>query len=153
LRANAGVAILGHGMGRTLLKLRASAPTTFFDLSGTKDVELSGVTMDGNQDINAQNGISAHRGGGHFLHHLEIKNLGSTNGPVGIHLTGDAGHYTNGVTDCIVSDNVICNIGVKSEWGGGIRLSWGSSRNQVLRNVVDNTGEEAFLPTTGHPIW
>jgi hypothetical protein len=53
------------------------------------------------------------------------------------------------VSDCVIADNTIRNIGLTSEWGGGIRLSWGSSRNQVLRNVVDNTGRGGIFADNG----
>ena len=149
LHARTGVKILGAGRDRTILKFNARTQTDFFDLSGMRQVELSGFTLEGGFDPNAHHGIFARTGGGHFIHHLAIQNLGSANGPLAIHFIGADGNYTNGVTDCVIADNTIRNIGVSSEWGGGSRLSWGSSRNQILRNVVDNTGRGGILANDG----
>ncbi|MGO8928045.1 MAG: PKD domain-containing protein, partial [Limisphaerales bacterium] len=149
LHAKSGVKILGAGRDRTILKFNARAQTDFFDLSGTRQVELSGFTLGGGGDPNAHDGIFARTGGGHFIHHLAIQDLGSANGPLAIHFIGADGNYTNGVTDCVIADNTIRNIGVNSEWGAGIRLSWGSSRNRILRNLVDNTGRGGILANDG----
>lgn len=149
LRARTGVKILGAGRDRTILKFNARSQTDFIDLSGTRQVELSGFTLEGGGDPNAHHGIFARTGGGHFIHHLAIQNLGSANGPLAIHFIGADGNYTNGVTDCVIVDNTIRNVGVNSEWGAGIRLSWGSSRNQILRNIVDNTGRGGILANDG----
>jgi hypothetical protein len=149
LRARSGVKILGAGRDCTFLKFNAGTETDFFDLSGSRGVELCGFTLEGNGDLKARHGIVAHSGGGHFIHDLTIQNLGSPHGPLGIHLVGDGGNYTHGVTDCTIADNTLRNIGLNSEWGGGIRLSWGSSRNQILRNVVDNTGRGGIFADNG----
>ena len=149
LRAKSGVKIQGAGLDQTIVKFNAGAQIDCFDLSGTRDVEMCGFTIEGNNSPHARYGIFGHNGGGHFIHHLAIQNLGSANGPHGIHFTGDGGKPANGVTDCVIADNIIRNIGTNSEWGGGIRLSWGSSRHQVLRNVVDNTGRGGIFANDG----
>jgi hypothetical protein len=149
LRAKSGVSIRGAGSERTIIALDADHEIDFFDLSGTRNVELTGFTIDGKGDAKARNGIFARTGGGHFIHHLTIQNLGSPNGPLGIHFIGADGNYTNGVSDCVIADNAIRNIGLASAWGGGIRLSWGSSRNRVLRNVVENTGRGGIFADNG----
>lgn len=140
LRARSGLKIQGAGREQTIIKFNAVTQTDFLDLSGSRNVELCHLTIEGNHSPHARHGITGHRGGGHFIHHLAIQNLASSNGPLAIHFTGDGGNSTNGVSDCVIADNIIRNIGLDSEWGGGIRLSWGSSRNQILRNLVDNTG-------------
>jgi hypothetical protein len=147
LRVKSGIKIHGAGRDRCIMKLRTNTETDFFDLSGARNVEISGFTIEGGP--NARHGIFGHTGSGHFIHGLTIENLGSSNGPLGIFFTGDGGGRSNGVTDCIISDNLFRNIGLASEWGGGIRLSWGSSRNQVLRNVVDNTGRGGIFANDG----
>jgi hypothetical protein len=149
LHAKTGVKLLGASRDRTVLKFNARTQTDFIDLSGTRQVELAGFTLEGGGDPNAHDGIFARTGGGHFIHHLAIQNLGSANGPLGIHFIGSDGNYTNGVCDCVIADNVFRNIGVSSEWGAGMRFSWGSSRNQVLRNLVDNTGRGGILANDG----
>ena len=147
LRAKSDVKIQGAGRDRSVVKLKTDAEADFFDLSGEHNVELSSFTMEGAR--HAHYGIFCHAGRGHFLHDLTIENLGSANGPLGIFFTGDGGARTNGVTDCVVSNNIFRNIGLGSEWGGGIRLAWGSSRNQIVRNVVDNTGRGGIFANDG----
>ena len=44
------------------------------------------------------------------------------------------------MTDSRITDCRIENIGLEAEYGGGIRLAWGSVRNQVIGNVIHNTG-------------
>lgn len=149
LRAKSGVRIKGAGRDQTVLQFNADKQTDFFDLSGTRNVELSGFTIDGKGSAMAHHGILGRTGGGHFIHELTIENLGSANGPLGIQLIGTDGKYTNGVTDCVIADNTIRNIGTNSPWGGGIRLSWGCLRNQVLRNVIDNTGRGGIFANDG----
>ena len=149
LRAKSGVRIQGAAADLTILKFHGVTQANFFDLSGTRKVELSGFTLEGDNNVNAHHGIFAHGGGGHVIHHLVIQNLGSPNGPLGIHFTGDGKTGRNGVTDCVISDNTIRNIGLDSPWGGGIRLSWGSSSNVILRNVVDHTGRGGIFANDG----
>jgi parallel beta-helix repeat protein len=45
-----------------------------------------------------------------------------------------------GVTDSRIEDCLLENIGVGAEYGGGIRMAWGSNRNRVERNIVKTTG-------------
>ena len=149
LRAKSGVRIQGAAADLTILKFHGVTQANFFDLSGTRKVELSGFTLEGDNNVNAHHGIFAHGGGGHVIHHLVIQNLGSPNGPLGIHFTGDGKTGRNGVTDCVITDNTIRHIGLGSPWGGGIRLSWGSSSNVILRNVVDHTGRGGIFANDG----
>ena len=149
LRAKSGVKLQGVGSEQTVIGFNGDRETDIFDLSGTRNVDLSGFTIDGRGNAKAHDGIFARTGSGHFLHQLTIQNLGSPNGPLGIHFVGTDGNHTNGVSDCVIADNTIRNIGLTSEWGGGIRLSWGSSRNQILRNVVDNTGRGGIFADNG----
>ena len=73
----------------------------------------------------------------------------SASGALGIHFGGRDTNYDHGVCDCLIADNVISNISLDSAWGGGIRLSWGSSRNRVLRNAIDNTGRGGIFADNG----
>jgi len=148
IRVKTGVKITGSGRQRTIIKCHAEKPIDFFDLSGVRSVELSHFALDGGDNANARRGVCACTGGGHHIHHLAIHNLGA-DGALGIHFGGHEGDYAHGVCDCLIADNVISNIALHSAWGGGIRLSWGSSRNQVLRNVIDNTGRGGIFADNG----
>lgn len=61
-------------------------------------------------------------------------------GPHGILFSGHNPTMEGGVTDSRITDCRIENVGLGAKFGGGIRLAWGSARNQVLNNVVHNTG-------------
>src|SRR5512133_2557605 len=149
IKARSDIKIQGAGQDRTTLRMDAGRPTDFFDLSGLKNVELLGFCLDGKGSPIARHGIFARSGGGHVIHGLTIQNLESPGGSLGIHFTGEDGKAANGVCDCIIASNIIRNVSVGSEWGGGIRLSWGSSRNQILGNVVDNTGRGGIFANDG----
>ncbi len=82
---------------------------------------------------------------------MTIKNLVKSQafGPHGILFTGVNPTREAGVTDSVISDCLFENIGVDSAWGAGIRLAWGSSRNQVLRNTIRDTGRGGVLADNG----
>jgi len=148
IRPKTGVKIAGCGREHTILKCQAEKPFDVFDLSGMRNVELSHFAIDGGDNAGARCGISAVGGGGHRIHDLKIHNLGAP-GALGIHFGGRDTNYDHGVCDCLIADNVISNISLDSAWGGGIRLSWGSSRNRVLRNAIDNTGRGGIFADNG----
>ena len=148
IRLKTGVKIAGCGRENTIIKCQPATPSSIFDLSGTRNVELAHFAIDGSDNAAARCGISAQGGGGHHIHDLKIHNLGA-DGALGIHFGGSDRDYDHGVCDCLIADNVISNITLHSAWGGGIRLSWGSSRNQILRNVVDNTGRGGIFADNG----
>ena len=148
LRLKTGVKITGCGRGRTILKCHAESPLDFFDLSGTRNVELSHFTIDGGDSVNARRGIPAPRRR-RPSHPPPRDPKSRRRRRWASDFGGRDGDYAHGVCDCLIADNTICNIGLHSAWGGGIRLSWGSSRNQVLRNVVDNTGRGGIFADNG----
>jgi hypothetical protein len=128
--------ITGETQTGAIMQYRGTTGASMMDLSGLTSVEVSFLTLDGNTNQNA-NGIYAYLGSRFDLHHLTIRDFTSTNGPLAIHLNGNS---TTGVTDSVIADNVITNMGVNSAWGGGIRCSWNSSRNSILRNTIAWTG-------------
>jgi hypothetical protein len=58
----------------------------------------------------------------------------------GIIFSGHNPTMERGVTDCIISDCRLETIGLGAQYGGGIRMAWGSGRNLVERNVIHDTG-------------
>jgi chitodextrinase len=134
--------LVGAGRDRTVLRFTGSAPGVLLDLSACKDVEVAHLALDGAGNPNVQQGIFAHNAQRLHVHHVTVRNLVKSQafGPHGVLFSGTNHTREGGVTDSVVADCVIENIGVGAAFGAGIRLAWGSSRNRVLRNVIRNTG-------------
>ncbi len=141
----------GAGQDRTILRFVGEAPSSILDLSGCEDVEVSDLTLDGAGNTRAYQGISASNARRLNLHHLTIRNLVKSRsfGPHGVLFSGVNPTRQGGVTDSIISDCRMENIGVGAEYGGGIRLAWGSSRNRVLRNSIGRTGRGGIFGDNG----
>jgi hypothetical protein len=120
-------------------------------LSGCDHVEVAHFTLDGGGNARAVQGIYATDARRLNLHHLTIRNLvkGEHYGPHAIHFNGSNPTRQHGVTDSVIADCTIENVGVGASFGGGIRLSWGSARNQVLRCTIRNTGRGGIFGDNG----
>ena len=133
--------LLGAGQEKTRLVYKGTKPGVFISLNGCEDVEIAQMTLDGRNNPLVQQGISGGNARRLWLHHLTIRNLkAETWGPHGILFSGRNPTMEGGVTDSRITDCLIEDIGLESKWGGGIRLAWGSVRNQVIGNVIHNTG-------------
>ncbi|MBN1346725.1 MAG: right-handed parallel beta-helix repeat-containing protein [Phycisphaerae bacterium] len=141
----------GAGRDETILRFVADKPAPMIVLANCDDVELCHLALDGANNANAAQGISAANARRLNLHHLTIRNLvkGQGFGPHGILFSGANPSKENGVTDSVISDCRIENVGIGAKFGGAIRLSWGSSRNQVLRCTIDNTGRGGIFADNG----
>ena len=141
IRPKSGLKLLGAGSEKTKLVYSGARPGALISLSGCEDVEIAHMTLDGRNNPLVQQGISGVNSRRLWLHHLAIRNLkAQTWGPHGILFSGRNPTMEGGVTDSRITDCLIENIDRESKWGGGIRLAWGSLRNQVIGNVVRNTG-------------
>ena len=67
----------------------------------------------------------------------------------GIHFNGDNPTREHGCTDSRIENCVIENVAPDDAWGAGIRLSWGSSRNQIIGCKVRNTGRGGIFGNDG----
>ena len=92
---------------KTILKFNGATQAGFFDLSGTRKVELTGFTLEGDHSPNAHRGIFGQGGGGHWIHHL----MGTNNTVVGNGMNNElASHgFANRkpVADFICPTNVV----------------------------------------------
>jgi len=145
LKPPTGVKLLGVGMDRTLLHYGGEKPAVMIALNGVNDVEVAAMTLDAQEGALVQRPLSAYNCSRLNLHHLALRNTAPKNGSPAIHFNGQAKTYREGVLDSVISDCVMANIGVDSGWGCGVRISWGSSRNQVLRCQIDRTGRGGIL--------
>ncbi len=134
-----GIVIKGEGDG-TIIQSSGNSGHVMVSLSGLSNVEITALTLEGKNNANVQQGITASQGSGHFIHHIAIKNLvaGSGFGPHGIYFQRD-------VTHSRIEDNDISYIGLASKWGAGMRISRQSSHNRILRNALSHTGRGGIL--------
>ena len=99
------------------------------------------MTLDGQNNPLVHQGIEGSDSRRLWLHHLTIRDLkAKTWGPHAILFSGRNPTMEGGVTDSRITDCRMENIGLEVEWGGGIRLAWGSARNEVIGNTIHNTG-------------
>lgn len=145
LKPSMAVRLLGAGLDKTIIHFDGKKPVTMLELVGVNDVEVAGLTLDAQSNPLVQRLVSAYNCKRLNLHHLALRNTDPKNGNPAIHFNGEAKTYLHGVTDSVISDCVMENIGVDSGWGCGIRFSWGSSGNSALRNTIRTTGRGGIL--------
>lgn len=143
--------LLGTGQEKTHLRFAGDKPAVMVDLGGCEEVEVANLTLDGDNNPNAYQGIAAGDARRLKVHHVTMRDLVKSKsfGPHGVLFSGINPTKEKGVTDSEVSDCTFENIGVDSAWGAGIRLAWGSSRNRLLRNTICNTGRGGILTDNG----
>ena len=142
VRPKSGLKILGAGLDRTIFIYVGSESAPFVHLTGCEDVEIGRLTLDGRQRPLSQDGVRADNSRRLLLHDLAIRGLakGKSAFVHGIIFSGNKPTMERGVTDSVIRDCRIDDVGVGAEFGGGIRLAWGSSRNRVEGNVIRRTG-------------
>ncbi|MDA1190628.1 MAG: right-handed parallel beta-helix repeat-containing protein [Candidatus Poribacteria bacterium] len=151
VRPNSNTQLIGAGREKTVLRFTGEDEASVLNLTGRGRVEIANLTIDGNRNPNAAHGVSASNAHRLYLHHLTIRDFVPTDGfgPLGIYFTGNNPTKANGVTDSEIADCMLTNIGVGADFGGGIRMAWGSSRNRVLRNVITDTGRGGIFGNDG----
>lgn len=142
VRMKSRVKLLGAGQDKTILIYSSERPDPFILINDCEDVEIGHLTLDGRGRALGQDGIRAGNSRRLNLHHLSIRDLakGKSSFVHAIIFSGNNPTMDRGVTDSVISDCVIERIGVGAEFGGGIRMAWGSVRNRVERNVIRDTG-------------
>jgi len=128
-----GMKLKGAGRDKSVIRYIGHVLEKVINIEGKSDIEISDIAIVGNSFCTI--GISAAYGSNLYLHNLLIKDFTCSDETyiLGIHLAIDD-------TGSVISDNIISNMGINSKWGGGIRLSSGSSGNQILRNTISYTG-------------
>ena len=137
-----GMKLIGASQDKTTLIYRGTNRSRLISIDGCENVEIAHLTLDGRNNPSVVEGVFAKNSRRLWLHHLTIRNLAKSDtfGPHGILFSGRNPTTEEGVTDSRITDCLIENIGLEAKFGSGIRMAWGSVRNQVLRNVVRNTG-------------
>ena len=138
VKAKSGIKLIGDGRDATIVQYAADSAAAGYMLSlnGTDNVEVAGLTLDGNGNANVAGGITSDptpetvQNSGHYIHDNRIKNLGATTGfgPFGILIA-----HTDRVH---ITDNDFSNIGTGSEWGAAIRNGWNANYPVIERNTI-----------------
>ncbi len=142
VRLKSGVKLIGAGQDQTRLVYRGTQPSSLMRISECQDVEIAHLTLDGQDNPLVRDGMTGDNSRRLFIHHVTLCNVGkdSPSFSHGILFSGHNPTCERGVTDSVISDCRFERIGLKAEYGGGIRMQWGSARNRVERNVVRDTG-------------
>lgn len=142
VRLKSEVKFVGAGQDKTRLVYRGRKPSVLVSFAACQDVELAGMTLDGNSDKLVQQGIAGGDSRRMWIHHVTIRDLVNSKGwgPHGILLSGWNPSMEHGVTDSRISDCRIENVGLGAEYGGGIRMAWGCVRNVVEGVTIHKTG-------------
>jgi hypothetical protein len=139
-----GITLEGAGQERTFLRYRGGPGGAVVELRGIRDAGLCHLTLDGGSEKGpyAAQAIVAADAARLTIHHVTIEHFPAHGsfGPHGILFVGENPTNARGVTDSVVADCVLRDIGLGAEFGCAVRFSWGSSRNQALRNVIADTG-------------
>jgi hypothetical protein len=151
IQPRSGTRLIGAGQGKTILRFVSEEPGQTILLSGVEDVEVANLTVDGNSNAQAAQGIYGVNSRRLNIHDVTVRNLVKNEmfGPMGIHFNGNNPTRERGVTDSVIADCTVESIGLGAAFGCGIRMSWGSSRNQVLRCTVRNTGRGGIFGDNG----
>ena len=142
IRMKSGIKLIGKGQGKTVIICAGIKPDSMIRINNCENIEISHLTLDAKNDGKVREGISGHNSRRLFLHHVTIRNLakGDSSFVHGILFSGNNPTMQQGVTDSVISDCYFDTIGQGAEYGGGIRMAWGSNRNRVERNVIRKTG-------------
>jgi hypothetical protein len=151
IEPKSGMRLIGAGQDRTILRFVSEKPGQAILLSGVEDVEVANLTVDGNSSPQAAQGIYGVDSRRLNIHNVTVRNLVKNEmfGPMGIHFNGNNPTRERGVTDSVIADCTVEDIGIGASFGCGIRMSWGSSRNQVLRCAIRNTGRGGIFGDNG----
>ena len=146
-----GTRLVGAGQDKTVVHYAGDKPSVLLILNDRQDCEVASLTLDAQGNANVSQGVAGSNARRLKLHHLTVRNLvkSKTFGPHGFLFAGTNPKRARGVTDSEISDCLIENIALDASFGCGIRFSWGSSRNRILRNTVRNTGRGGIFGDNG----
>jgi len=126
--------------GARLVAVAAVVIAAVISVTATNHVTIRGLTIDGNSNPNARQGILAAGCQNILIERVNIQNLvkGTGFGPHGVFFNGN-------VTDSVITGNTMQTIGVTSAWGAGIQVSNASHRNTITYNTITHTGRGGIL--------
>jgi hypothetical protein len=151
IRPKSGIHVIGAGQDKTVIRYRGEKQGALVTLDGVEDVELAGMTLDGEGNALVRTGIAGHDSRRLLVREVTVRNLakGSTFGPHGIYWCGVNPTKEKGVVDSAIRDCTFEDIGVGAEYGSAVRLAWGSSRNVVEGCTIRRTGRGGIFGDSG----
>ncbi|MBW7456066.1 glycoside hydrolase family 55 protein, partial [Paenibacillus sepulcri] len=145
VNGKSGVRIAGAGRDSTTVKFTSTSDTTFFHLYNVTNAEVSDMTLDGNNSTIALSAVTSEFGDGNKMRHLRVKDLAASSG------FGPFALYGITTTNLEISDNIVTNTGVNSDWGGGVRVGWGSDHALIENNTIADTGRGGIFVNDDSP--
>ncbi|MCC7495434.1 MAG: right-handed parallel beta-helix repeat-containing protein [Fimbriimonadaceae bacterium] len=141
LRLKSGLTVRGAGAEATSITRQGGPRAGLLELHGCHEVVVRDLTLDGGRRPECAYGLVATDSQRLRIEQIVVKHLaGEGWGPFGILFVGDNPTCARGVTDSLIRDCGFEDIGVGTEWGGAIRLAWGSNRNEVRDCQIAQTG-------------
>lgn len=145
-----GTSLIGAGQEQTIITFSGDKASLMIGLSSVEDVAIADLTLDGQGSPLAAGGIGATNSRRLTIQRVTVRNLVKSGfGPHGIHFNGNNPTREGGVTDSLIEGCTIENIAPDQPFGGGIRCSWGSSRNRIINNQIHNTGRGGIFGDNG----
>lgn len=146
VNGKSGVKIAGAGRDLTTVKMTSdSASTKFFYMYNVSNSEVSDMTLDGNNSTVLLSAVTSESGSGNKIRNLRVKDLAASAG------FGPFALYAIGSTNLEISNNIVTNTGVNSDWGGGVRAGWGSSHVLIENNTIADTGRGGIFVNDDSP--
>ncbi|GMK44598.1 hypothetical protein PghCCS26_17260 [Paenibacillus glycanilyticus] len=140
-----GVKITGQSRDNTIIKYNSTSANTFFSLYNLSGAEVSSMTLDAGSSAVPQSAVVSENGSGNKMLNLKVKDFGMSSG------FGPFALYGVNTDNLTIADSVVTNIGVNSDWGGGVRVGWGSDHALVENNYVAETGRGGIFINDDSP--
>jgi len=147
-----GTKLVGAGQDKTILRFAGEKLSVMVLLSGCEDTTVSELTLDGAGNPKVTAGVFADNAKRLSILRITVRDLVKGEGGFGrhgIHFNGENPTREHAVTDSVIADCHLENIGVGDAFGCGIRMSWGSSRNQVTGCTIRTTGRGGIFGDNG----
>ncbi|SFT14195.1 fibronectin type III domain-containing protein [Paenibacillus sp. BC26] len=146
VNGKSGVKIAGAGRDVTTVRMTSgSASTMFFYLHNVTNAEVADMTLDGNNSTVLLSAVTSESGDSNKMRNLRVKDLAASAG------FGPFALYAIGSTNLVISNNIVTNTGVNSDWGGGVRAGWGSSHALIENNTIADTGRGGIFVNDDSP--
>lgn len=145
LRGKSGVTIAGADRDQTIVKFASTSDISMIDLHDVTNAVVTNMTLDADHSTIAMAAVRSVRGSHNKMTNLRVQNFAASEG------FGPFGLYGEDTDYLEISNNIITNIGVESDWGGAIRVGWGSSHVLIENNTIHNTGRGGIFLNDGCP--
>ncbi len=143
IEPRSNMTVAGDSRTSTIVRFSGATRTVMMAIEDATNVNVTHLTLDGNNSTVPSNGLYAADSTNLNIDDIAVQNLGSVTGfsPHAIFFAGD-------VTNSLVQNTLLTNIGPTSNWGAGIRVSNDSNNNQIINNTIQGTGRGGILCDT-----